>query len=183
MSSTASIIDTTEIPAGTWTIDANHSEVGFTVRHLMSKVRGQFEKFEGTITTGPAIGDTRASAEIDMGSVNTRQEQRDAHLRSPDIFDAEKHRQMKFRTLSFDGQRAVGELTIKGVTNTVELDVDFLGEAQDAAGGTVIAFEATGVINRRDFGVDFNVPLDGGKLLVGDKVSLNIVVEAVLQES
>ena len=125
----------TELTPGTWTIDPSHSEVGFTVRHLMSKVRGQFEKFEGTLTTGAALEETRAAATIDLNSVDTRDEQRDGHLRSADFFDVEKFGQMTFTTTSFDGTTAVGELTIKGVTKPVELEVEFLGIGQDPWGG------------------------------------------------
>src|SRR4051794_1336453 len=122
--STATSVD--GLIAGTWTIDPSHSEVGFTVRHLMTKVRGQFEKFEGTVTTGDTLADTAAEATIDLNSVNTRDAQRDGHLRSADFFDVEKSGPMKFVSSSFDGSTAKGELTIKGVTNVVELDVEFL---------------------------------------------------------
>lgn len=178
---TESTATTTDIVAGTWTVDPSHSEVGFTVRHLMSKVRGSFDKFEGTITTGTTLAETKAEATIDLNSVNTRDEQRDGHLRSADFFDVEKSGPMTFTSTSFDGEKASGELTIKGVTRTVELDVEFLGIDKDPWGGTRIGFEATTEINRKDFGVDFNVPLDGGKLLVGDKVSISLAIEAVLQ--
>ena len=168
--------------AGTWSIDPSHSEVGFTVRHLMSKVRGQFETFEGTLVTGSTLSETTATATIDLNSVNTRDEQRDAHLRSADFFDVEKTGPMTFRSTSFDGTSAKGELTIKGVTRPVELDVEFLGLDNDPWGGQRIGFEATTQINRKDFGVDFNIPLDGGKLLVGDKVSIVLSVQAVLNQ-
>jgi len=173
----------TEITAGSWTIDPSHSEVGFTVRHLMSKVRGQFEKFEGSLTTGDSLEDTRATATIDLNSVNTRDEQRDGHLRSADFFDVETFGQMTFTTTSFDGTTVVGDLTIKGVTKPVELDVEFLGIGQDPWGGQRLGFEANGVINRKDFGVDFNVPLDGGRVLVGDKVNIHLAVEAVREQA
>jgi polyisoprenoid-binding protein YceI len=172
----------TGIVAGTWTIDPSHSEVGFTVRHLMSKVRGQFESFEGSLTTGDTLEDTRATASIDLNSVNTRDAQRDAHLRSKDFFGVEENGPMTFTTTSFDGTTAVGDLTIKGVTRPVELDVEFLGVDQDPWGGTRIGFEATTEINRKDWGVDFNIPLDGGKLLIGDKVTITLAVEAVLKQ-
>ncbi|MGN6724260.1 MAG: YceI family protein [Marmoricola sp.] len=166
---------------GTWTIDPSHSEVSFTVRHLMSKVRGQFETFEGTITTGSELADTSVESSIDLNSINTRDAQRDGHLRSADFFDVENTGPMTFKSLSFDGKKATGELTIKGATNVVELDVEFFGEDKDPWGGTRIGFEATAEINRKDFGIDFNIPLDGGKLLVGDKVSITLEIQAVLQ--
>ncbi len=157
--------------------------MGFTVRHLMSKVRGQFEKFEGKLVTGDSLDDTRATATIDLNSVNTRDEQRDGHLRSADFFDVEKFGQMTFSTTSFDGTTAVGDLTIKGVTKPVELDVEFLGIGQDPWGGQRLGFEATAVITRKDWGVDFNVPLDGGRVLVGDKVTIHLAVEAVRDQA
>jgi polyisoprenoid-binding protein YceI len=170
----------TSIVAGTWTIDPSHSEVGFTVRHLMSKVRGQFEKFEGTLTTGATLADTSAEATIDLNSVNTRDAQRDGHLRSADFFDVANHGAMTFRSTSFNGTTATGELTIKGVTRSVELDVEFLGTDVDPYGNQKIGFEATTEISRKDFGVDFKVPLDGGKLLVGDKVSFVLSIQSAL---
>jgi len=173
----------TEIVAGIWNIDPSHSEVGFTVRHLMSKVRGQFEKFEGKITTGASLSDTKAEATVDLNSINTRDEQRDGHLRSADFFDTENSGPLTFSSLSFDGTNAKGNLTIKGVTREVDLEVEFLGIDKDPWGGTRIGFEATTEISRKDFGVDFNIPLDGGKLLIGDAVKIHLAVEAVLDQA
>jgi len=173
----------TDLVAGTWAIDPSHSEVGFTVRHLMSKVRGQFTKFDGTLTTGTSLAETRAEATIDLNSVDTRDEQRDAHLRSADFFDVENSGPMTFRATDFNGTTATGELTIKGVTRTVELDVEFLGLGLDPWGNQRLGFEASTVINRRDFGVTFNIPLDGGKVMVGDKVNIHLAVEAVLNQA
>src|SRR6478752_1851524 len=153
MTSSTDTTTATNWVAGTWTIDASHSEVGFTVRHLVSKVRGQFEKFEGTLTTGDTIEETRATASIDLTSVNTRDAGRDGHLRSADFFDVEHHGAMTFTTTSFDGKTATGELTLKGVTKTIELDVEFLGIAADPWGGTRAGFEASTEINRQDYGV------------------------------
>lgn len=178
-------IDTTaatQVPVGTWAIDPSHSEIGFTVRHLMSKVRGQFTTFEGTITTTDEISGFRAEATIDLNSVDTRDKNRDDHLRSKDFFDVESHGPMTFTTTSFDGSTAVGDLTIKGVTLPVELDVELLGVDQDPWGNTKIGFEATTEISRKAFGVDFQIPLDGGKVLVGDKVSITLSVQAALQQ-
>ncbi len=174
----ATAFETTVTP-GTWSIDPSHSEVGFTVRHLMSKVRGQFETFEGRLTTGTSLSETRAEATIDLNSINTRDAQRDAHLRSADFFDVETSGPMSFATTSFDGETARGELTIKGVTRPVELEVEFLGTGQDPWGNERLGFEATTVINRKEWGVDFNVPLDGGRVLVGDKVTVHLAVQAV----
>jgi len=183
MTTTTDIIPTTDWVAGTWTIDPSHSEVGFTVRHLVSKVRGQFETFEGTLTTGETLEETRANASVDLNSVNTRDAGRDGHLRSADFFDVENHGPMTFVTTSFDGKTATGELTLKGVTRTVELDVEFLGIGGDPWGGTRVGFEATTEINRKDFGVSFNGVVDGGKVLVGDKVQIHLAIEAVLDQA
>ena len=183
MTSSTDIATATDWVAGTWTIDPSHSEVGFTVRHLVSKVRGQFEKFEGTLTTGETLEETRANASVDLNSVNTRDAGRDGHLRSADFFDVENHGRMTFVTTSFDGQTATGELTLKGVTRTVELDVEFLGIGGDPWGGTRAGFEATTEINRKDFGVNFNGIVDGGKVLVGDKVQIHLAIEAVLDQA
>ncbi|MGZ5417060.1 MAG: YceI family protein [Nocardioides sp.] len=171
---------TTSVPAGTWTIDPSHSEVGFTVRHLMTKVRGQFEKFEGSIVTTDDVSGFRAQATIDLNSVNTRDENRDNHLRSGDFFDVENNGPMTFSTTSFDGSVAKGDLTIKGVTRPVELDVEFLGVDVDAYGNTRVGYEATTEISRKAWGVDFSIPLDGGKVLVGDKVTVVLSVQAIL---
>jgi polyisoprenoid-binding protein YceI len=177
-----STIANTGIVAGTWTIDPSHSEVGFTVRHLMTKVRGQFTKFEGKVVTGDELSATKAEATVDLNSVDTRDEQRDGHLRSADFFDTENHGAMTFTSTSFDGSTASGDLTIKGVTKAVELDVEFLGVDTDPWGNSRIGFEASTEISRKDFGVDFNVPLDGGKLLVGDKVSITLSIQGVLEK-
>ena len=166
--------------AGTWTIDPSHSEVGFTVRHLMTKVRGQFEKFEGQLDTTDNPADFKASATIDLNSVNTRDENRDGHLRSKDFFDVENNGPMTFTTTSFDGSVAKGELTIKGVTNPVELEIEYLGVDTDAYGNTRIGFEASTEISRKAWGVDFQIPLDGGKFLVGDKVNVQLSVQGIL---
>ncbi len=170
-----------QVVAGVWTIDPSHSEVGFTVRHLMSKVRGQFEAFEGTITTNGTLAETKAEATIDLNSINTRDAQRDGHLRSGDFFDTENSGPMTFSSVSFDGATATGNLTIKGITREVELDVEFLGTEVDPYGNTKIGFDATAEISRKDFGVDFNIPLDGGKLLIGDKVNITLSIQAALQ--
>jgi polyisoprenoid-binding protein YceI len=172
-------VSSTDIITGTWTIDPSHSEVGFTVRHLVSKVRGQFETFEGTLTTGETLEETRANASVDLNSVNTRDAGRDGHLRSADFFDVENHGAMTFVTTSFDGQTATGELTLKGVTRTVELDVEFLGIGGDPWGGTRAGFEATTEINRKDFGVNFNAVLETGGVMVSEKITLEFEISAI----
>jgi polyisoprenoid-binding protein YceI len=186
MSSTA-----VEIPgyvAGTWAIDPVHSEVSFTVRHMMvSKVRGRFDTFEGTIVTGPDPLSSSVTASVDLSSVNTGQEQRDAHIRSADFFEVEKHPFMTFASTSVtpDGDRflLVGDLTLKGVTKSVTFKLDVNGFGPDAYGGTRVGFSATTEINRSDFGVNFNGPIPGvpGGVAVSDKVTINLEIEGVLQ--
>ena len=172
-----------DIPTGTWSIDPSHSEVGFTARHLMSKVRGRFEKFEGTIVTGDA---PTATASIDLHSINTHEENRDTHLRSADFFDVEQNGPMTFTATAVEGGGngllVTGDLSIKGVTRPVTLDVEVLGSQGDPWGGTRVGFEGSTTISRKDFGIDFNIPLDGGRLMIGDKIDITINVEAVLQQ-
>ena len=173
------------LKAGTWTIDASHSEVGFTVRHLMSKVRGQFRTFEGTLTVADNPLESSVTATIDLSSVDTRNEQRDDHLRSNDFFSVENSSTMTFESTAIvdrDGELvARGNLTIKDVTKPVDLSLDFLGVGDDPWGGTRAGFEGTTTISRKEWGVDFNIPLEGDKLMIGDKVNVVIAVEAVHQ--
>ena len=171
------------LTSGTWTIDPAHTEVAFTVRHLMTKVRGTFKTFEGSIVVGDDVLSSSAQATIDLSSVDTGAPQRDDHLRSSDFFDAATQPTMTFRStqLRSNGESfvAVGDLTVKGVTRKVELAVELLGVGTDAYGNERIGLEATGVISRKDFGIDFNVPLDGGKLLIGDTVTITLTVQAI----
>lgn len=174
----------TGLVAGTWTVDPSHSTVGFTVRHLMSKVRGTFADFSGTIvTTGDPTASTVEVA-ITSASVTTNNAQRDGHLRSTDFFDAEAGQQLVFVSTGVtegpDGHVIAGDLTINGRTRPVELAAEFLGVAVDAYGVTRLGAEATTSISRKEFGVDFNVPLEGGKLLIGDKIDISLEIEAVL---
>ncbi len=177
------VLQETQVPAGTWTIDPSHSEVGFTARHLMTKVRGLFEKFEGTIVTGD---NPSATASIDLNSINTRDENRDAHLRSKDFFDVENFGPMTFSSTKVqaggNGLLVTGDLSIKGVTKPVTLDVEVLGVSDDPWGGTRVGFEGSTTISRKEFGVDFQIPMDGGRFLVGDKIDILISAQAVLQQ-
>jgi polyisoprenoid-binding protein YceI len=183
------VSEATTIPgyiAGTWVVDPVHSEVGFSVRHLMvSKVRGRFEKFEGQIVTGDDILDTTATLEVDLNSINTGNADRDNDLRSANYFEADKYPTMSYRTtgLRADGGAYIadGELTVKDVTNPVSLQVEFHGISPDPWGGTRAGLSATGEINRKDFGVTFDMPMEGGGLVVGDKIQINLEIEAILQ--
>ncbi|MGI8711428.1 MAG: YceI family protein [Acidimicrobiales bacterium] len=177
---------TPDIAAGTWTIDPTHSEVGFTVRHLMvSKVRGNFEKFSGTLTVAEDPLQSSVHVEVDLDSINTREAQRDGHLRSADFFEVEKYPTMTFDSTAMkaDGSSYVvtGDLTIKGTTMPVELDLELNGVGPDPWGGTRAGFSAEAEISRKEFGVDIEMPLDGGGVVVGDKIKVLLEIEAVLQ--
>ncbi|MQY05570.1 YceI family protein [Actinomadura macrotermitis] len=172
-----------ELTPGTWNIDPTHSEVTFSVRHLMSKVRGSFTEFSGAVQVAENVAASTATAEITMASVDTRNADRDAHVRSADILDIENHPNMVFRTTGVraeDGEYLVdGELTIRGVTRPVVLNVEFNGVGQDPWGGTRAGFSATTTISRKAYGVEFNVPLQGDKALLGDKVEVQLEIQAV----
>jgi polyisoprenoid-binding protein YceI len=176
---------TTGLKAGTWTIDPVHSSIGFSVRHLMvSKVRGTFDKFSGAITVA-ADGAPSVTAEIAVDSVSTNNEQRDAHIKSADFFDVGEHPTATFTSnrVRDNGDRYVldGDLTLKGVTKPVSLDLEFYGVNPGAGHGEVAGFEASVVLNRKDFGIDIDMPLETGGAVVGDKVTVTIEIEALKQ--
>ena len=174
---------TTTLIAGSWTIDPAHTTVGFTARHLMSKVRGTFNEFTGDLTTTTDPAESTINVTIKASSITTGNEQRDGHLRSADFFDPETGGDLSFVSTgivaSDDGFTIHGDLTINGVTKPVELAAEFLGTGTDAYGRTVLGAEATTTINRHDFKVDWNMPLDGGRFLVGPKIDISLSVEAV----
>jgi polyisoprenoid-binding protein YceI len=186
MSSPAS----TRIPgyvAGTWDIDPVHSDISFTVRHMMvSKVRGHFDTFRGEIVTGADLLDSTVTATIDATSINTGTQQRDDHIRSADFFAVDQYPEWTFTSTAIrpDGDDHVleGELTIKGTTRPVELELEVNGFGPDAYGGTRAGFTAKTTINRNDFGVDIKMPMDGGGVVVGDKVQITLEIEAVLRQ-
>lgn len=172
---------------GTWNIDAVHSSVGFSVRHMMvSKVKGVFKEFGGQIVVADDIEESSVSATIKASSVDTGNEQRDAHLRSADFWNAEQNETFEFRSTSItaDGGdwKVAGELTLNGVTKPVVLDVEFGGAGPDGQGGQKAGFEAKTEINRKDFNVDFNMPMDGGGVVVGDKVTITLDIEVDLAQ-
>jgi polyisoprenoid-binding protein YceI len=174
--------------AGTWAIDPVHSEVSFTVRHMMvSKVRGRFDTFEGTIVTGEDPLSSTVTASVDLTSINTGQEQRDAHIRSADFFEVEKYPAMTFTSTAIkageEGFILEGDLTLKGVTKSVAFNLEVNGFGPDAYGGTRGGFSAETRINRHDFGVDFNGPIPGvpGGVAVSENVTINLEIEGVLQ--
>lgn len=181
----------TQIPGyvtGTWDIDAAHSDVSFIVRHMMvSKVRGRFESVAGELVTGESLEDSTVTATVDASSLSTGNDQRDAHVRSADFFEVEKYPEWTFRStgLAAKGEDYVltGDLTIKGVTRPVELALELNGFGPDAWGGTRAGFTATTTIQRSDFGVDISLPMDGGGVVVSEKVGIELEIQAVLRTS
>ncbi|MDV7241765.1 MULTISPECIES: YceI family protein [Rhodococcus] len=173
------------LTAGTWAIDPVHSTVGFSVRHLMvSKVRGTFNDFTGAITVAED-GTASVTAEIQVGSIDTKNADRDAHIKSADFFDAE---QFPTATFTSTGIRAKGDdyvvdgnFTLRGVTRPVELALEFNGVNPGMGNGPVAGFEATTVLNRKDFGISIDMPLEGGGAVVGDKITISLEIEAGLQ--
>jgi polyisoprenoid-binding protein YceI len=171
--------------AGTWKADPVHSEVAFSVRHLMiSNIRGRFTSHEVTIVTGEDPRDSSVTATIDLASVDTGNATRDDHLRSADYLDVGRYPAMSYRSVGIrqaGGWVVDGELTLHGVTRPVPLAVDVNGFSPDPWGRQRAGFSATAQISRRDFGIDLIVPMDGG-LVVGDQVSISLEIEAVRQE-
>lgn len=171
--------------AGTWNIDRAHSRVGFSVRHLMSKVRGTFEEFTGQIVTEDDPVQSTVTAIVEMASVDTGVEMRDNHLRSGDFFGVEENPKMTFvsTTLRQDGDRWVltGDLTIRDITKAVELELSYLGvDPTGMEGESRIGFEASTSINRKDFSVNWGLVTEGSKIMVGDRVDITLDVQAVL---
>jgi polyisoprenoid-binding protein YceI len=179
----------TQIPGyitGAWVIDPVHSEVGFSVRHLMlSKVRGRFAKFDGRIVTSDNLLDASVEATIDLSSIDTNNPDRDAHLRSADFFDVERHPVMTYRSTGVrvvdDGFLVDGELSLHGITRPVTLTLHVEGILESSPfGDTRIGFSANAEINRSDFDINFGIA-DTGGVGLGDKVQIALEVEAVLQ--
>ena len=170
----------TELIAGTWTIETAHSEVSFTVRHLgLSKVRGRFNTFAGTVTISADRLASAVHAEIDLSSIDTNNPQRDGHLRSTDFFDLAAHPTMTFVSIAVTETSLRGELTISGITKPVELDLEFHGVTTDGYGVTRAGFSATGQIRRSDYGIDFNAPVGLDRMLISDKVTVELEIQAV----
>jgi polyisoprenoid-binding protein YceI len=172
----------------TYTIDNSHSDVTFTVRHMVfAKVRGHFTKWTADLKFDPT--DTSKSSvdvTIDAASIDTREAQRDGHLRSADFFEAEKFPKLTYKSRKVEkaagGYKVLGELTIRDVTREVPLHVEELGRAKDPGGDERVAFHATASINRIDYGLKWNVALEAGGVLVGEKIDIEIDVEAVAKK-
>ncbi len=171
-----------------WTIDAAHSSIGFTVRHMViSKVRGRFTRWSGSMAMDerdPATA--QVEIVIEPASIDTGVEQRDGHLKSPDFLDVEKHPVMRFRSTGIerrgDGEyRLTGDLTMHGVTRPVTLEVESAGSARDPWGGLRAGFSARGSLDRKEFGLGWNQVLETGGVLVGEKVDFDVEVQAVKQ--
>lgn len=174
-------------PAGsgatTWRIDPTHSELTFQIRHLVSRVRGTFGRWEGTITAdAQRLDGGQVEVAIETASIDTNNERRDNHLRTADFFEADVHPTITFRSTRVEVQgeqlRVHGDLTIRGVTRPVVLEGEFLGTTRDAQGRQRMGFEAETTINRHDYGVAWNRAVEGSNML-GDEVRIQVVVAAV----
>ena len=175
------------LAAGTYTIDKEHTVIGFVTKHAMvTKVRGNFGEFEGTINVAENIADSTAEATIKAASISTGNEDRDGHVKNADFFNVEEYPELSFTTTNVnvdeDGNGTVtGDLTIKGTTKSVDLDVEDVATAEDPFGNTRLGFEATTKINRKDFGIDFNAPLKTGGVLVSEDIKIELEVSAIKQ--
>ncbi len=175
---------------GTYAIDPTHSRIGFVARHAMvTKVRGSFNEFTGTGFFDPADpAQTHLALTIEAASIDTRNADRDAHLRSNDFFDMENHPQITFTSTAVESTgpetfAVTGDLTIKGVTQPVTVEFTYEGAATDPYGNHRIGFEGTATVNRKDWGVNFNAPLEAGGILISEKVTLEFEVSAIRQEA
>ncbi len=168
-----------------YSIDKAHSEATFQVRHLLTKVRGHFSDFDGTIEYDEQDPErSSVNVAIQASSIDTSERDRDTHLRSADFFEVEKFPTLTFTSAAItrkgsDGFGVAGDLTIRGVTRAVTFDVTFLGKAKDPWGNERIAFEAETTINRKDYGLLWNAALETGGFLVGDEVKISLSVQAV----
>jgi polyisoprenoid-binding protein YceI len=191
MSTTNSNTEQVQVPgyvAGAWQLDPVHTDVSFTVRHMMvSKVRGKFHGVTGTIVLAENPLDSTVSADVDLSTIDTGNPQRDDHIRSADFFEVETHKTMSFRSTSVtpkgDGFAVDGDLTLRGVTRPVTLDLEVNGFTKDPYGGTRSGFTASTSINRKDFGITIDMPMDGGGAVIGDKVQVLLEIEAILDQA
>ena len=174
-----------QIPTGTWSVDQAHSRVGFAVKHMgVSTVRGEFREFEGTFEAGDDLSSSRAYGTVKAASINTNQAQRDEHLRSADFFGAEDNPELSFEStrieeIDEDTFRVIGNLTMNGVTNEVELHAEVGGTDIGPAGEERLGLEITGQVSRRDYQMRFDAALGSGNAVVGDKVKLALDVAVV----
>jgi polyisoprenoid-binding protein YceI len=184
---TTRTLEGVELPAaGVWEVDPGHAEVAFIGRHFgLTKVRGRFSGVTGTITVAEAPTESRVEVTIDMASVSSGNPGRDDHLRSSELFDVQHHPTATFRSsrLEISGASAIvtGDLTIKDVTRTVSLDVEYLGHAADPWGNERAIFSAHTAINREDWGISWNMLLDTGGLLVSKEIRIELEIELIRQ--
>ena len=166
-----------------WSIDNAHSEIAFKVKHMMiSTVTGHFEDFEATVQTdGDNFNNASFQFSAKTASINTKNKDRDAHLKSDDFFNSEKFPEMTFVSKSFDGDKIIGDLTLRDVTKEITLDTDFNGIAVDPYGQTKAGFEITGQLNRKDYNLTWNAVTEAGSIVVSDKVKLVIDVQFIKQ--
>ena len=176
----------TLVPVGTWTVDSAHSKVGFAVKHMgIATVRGEFGEFEGTLEIGEDLSSARAYGTVKTASVDTNQPQRDEHLRSPDFFDAAGNPEIRFESSAItladeDTYRIAGELTLHGVTKPLVLIAEIQGtETDPQTGNERVGLEVSGQLSRGDYGMEFNMALGSGNMLVADKVKLVLDIAAV----
>ncbi|HVV18815.1 MAG TPA: YceI family protein [Pseudonocardiaceae bacterium] len=172
---------------GTWTIDPVHSDVSIVARHFMvSKVRGHFKEYSGTIVTAENPLESTVEATINAGSIDTNNEQRDGHIRSADFLDVENFPEITFKSTGVtqhgDDFKLVGDLTLHGVTKPVTLDLEVSGVGPDAYGGTRFGFSAKTSVLRSEFGMSFHPVMETGGAVVSDKLDVHIEIEAVLQQ-
>jgi polyisoprenoid-binding protein YceI len=181
-------VATTTSATRTYTIDKSHSEAVFQVRHLVTKVRGRFSDFEGTIQVNDASPElSSVNFTIQAASIDTNEKDRDTHLRSADFFEIEKHPTITFRSKrvikkSNESYDVVGDLAIRGVTKEIALPVTHLGTVKDPWGNEKIGFEAETTLNRKDFGLMWNAALETGGFLVGDEVKVTLSIQAFAQK-
>ena len=176
----------TESLTGTWVIDPSHSEAGFTTRHAgIAKVRGSVAITEGTIVVGDDVTGSTVTAVLDPSTIDTRDANRDGHLRSADFFEVDTYPTWTFTSTSVAAQGndyvLVGDLTIHGVTRTVELELEFNGTATDPFGNARVGFSAETEISRKDFGLTWNAALETGGFLVSDTVKVSLEISAIKQ--
>lgn len=170
---------------GTWDVDPSHSEVAFVIRHLMvSKVRGTFNDFSGSFVVGDSLATSSVQADIVVASIDTNGADRDAHVRSPEFFDADQFPTMTYRStgVRVDGDDYVvdGDLSLHGVTRPVSLALEVLGFVPETPfGDTRVGFSASGEIDRRDFGLEWNAPVNGGGVVLGTKIKIALEIEAI----
>ena len=182
-------VETTALPApGTWALDTTHTDASFTARHLMvTKVRGRFPLVDGTVTIAENPLESSVVATLDVAGVTSGEAGRDDHLRNADFFDVEKYPTITFRSTKVAAARGgdyrlTGDLTIKDVTKPVTLDLEYLGTIDSPFGDQRAGFSASTEISRKDWGLEWNMALEAGGVVVGDKVKINIEAEAILQK-